>query len=181
MYNRYTVYTDPSIPEVAGEIRQGVRQPSGTTDIHDHLPRLRSAARGNVLEIGVRYGVSTAALLTGVSENGGHLYSIDIADCSPTFAGHPQWTFIQGDSKELYSFVPDDLDLLFVDGDHSYEGVLGDLNAFGYRAKIIMAHDADEANSPQVLRAIETYFLSGVCRQKSMTIIPESHGLAILE
>jgi len=181
MYNRYTVYTDPSIPEVAGEIRQGVRQPSGTTDIHDHLSRLRAAARGNVVEIGVRYGVSTAALLQGVVENGGHLYSLDISDCSPTFAGHPQWTFIQGNSSELCPFVPDEIQLLFVDGDHSYEGVFADLEAFGPRSKVIMAHDANEHENPQVLRAIEKYFLSGNCRQQSMTLIPESHGLAILE
>jgi len=179
-YRQLTERTDPQDPLVAEEIRKGIRHTYGITDVHDHLPRLRAAARGNVLEIGVRFGSSTAALLAGVEENGGEVWSVDIEDCSHLFAGHPQWTFLQGDSKKVVTFHSD-LDLLFVDGDHSYEGVISDLNHFGPRAKVIMCHDANEAENPQVLRAIENYYLSGTCRQQSLTLLPDSHGFAILQ
>ena len=70
--------------------------------------RCTTAARGNVLELGVRAGVSTAALLAGVSDHGGHVWSVDRDDCAPVFAGHPHWTFIQGDSLDNLS-VPEEL------------------------------------------------------------------------
>jgi hypothetical protein len=62
------------------------------SDIQDHLPRLYEAAKGNCMEIGVRSGVSTSALLAGIEAHGGHLYSFDINHCD-VFHGHPQWTF----------------------------------------------------------------------------------------
>lgn len=48
------------------------------SDIQHHLGLLFSLAKGNVLELGTRSGVSTAALLAGVERNGGFVYSVDI-------------------------------------------------------------------------------------------------------
>ncbi len=47
-------------------------------DTHAHLPFIKSVAKGNVLEIGVHCGISTTALLAGIEENGGHLWSVDV-------------------------------------------------------------------------------------------------------
>src|SRR6266566_8705318 len=95
------------------------------SDIKDHLPTLRAAACGNVLEIGVRTGISTSALLCGVEEHGGHVYSVDVDNCL-IFAEHPQWTFLHKNSvvekESILAAIPKELDLLFIDGDHSYEG-----------------------------------------------------------
>ena len=43
------------------------------SDIQHHLGLLFSLARGNVLELGTRSGVSTAALLAGVERQGGRV------------------------------------------------------------------------------------------------------------
>lgn len=184
MYKHLTERIDPSDPAVAAEIRAGIREPGGITDIHNHLPRLRSAAVGDVLEIGVRFGASTCALLSGIEEHGGHLYSVDIDDCNSLFRGHPQWTFIRADSVQdvgsIMSQIPRYLDLLFVDGDHSYESVFSDLLHFGPYAKKIMCHDADASNSPQIIRAAKD-FLDQSVRHTTLAIFEDSHGLAVIE
>lgn len=130
------------------------------SDIQDHLPLLKKSAKGNCLEIGVRTGVSTSALLAGVEENGGHLYSVDVNPCH-VFAGHPHWTFMQADSiahkESLKSLVPDKLSLLFVDGDHTYEGALSDLKTFGILADKILVHDTEAPDFPGVRKAVEEF------------------------
>lgn len=99
------------------------------------------------MEIGVRQGASTAALLAGVEENGGHLWSVDKDEWN-IFPEHPAWTFIHADSvkdaKKVKAIVPRELDLLLIDGDHSYDAVSSDLINYGTRAKIIALHDAEE-------------------------------------
>ena len=185
MFRHITTDIDINDPVVQDEIRRGIREPVGITDIHYHLYALFEASKGNVLEIGVRHGVSTCALLRGVEIHGGHLWSIDTDEKSMhVFEGNPNWTPICADSVKdafkLLKTIPAKLDLLFVDGDHSYAGVLSDLENYGPRADVIMCHDADEANSPQVLRAIEQYMSLWSTKQKTLHVFPYSHGLAVL-
>mgnify|MGYP000157936475 FL=1 len=71
------------------------------SDIQHHLPLLYASAHGVVVELGTRTGVSTCALLAGVERRGGHVWSIDIDDCSQLYADHPQWTFKRGDSRDV--------------------------------------------------------------------------------
>lgn len=122
------------------------------SDIGLHLPWLREHARGKVLEIGVREGISTAALLLGATHYGGHVWSVDISDCSQLYT-YPNveavWTFVQANSRKdsdkvLEAMGADkdfELDLLFVDGDHTYEGAMSDLCTYGPFAKTIAVHD----------------------------------------
>jgi predicted O-methyltransferase YrrM len=184
VYTRLTERTDPDDPIVAEEIRKGMRHGYGITDVHHHLPRFREAAHGNVMEIGVRFGASTAALLAGVEDHGGHLYSVDIEDCR-IFLPHPQWTFYQMDSvkefAQLLARVPTELDLLLVDGDHSYNGCVSDLMHFGPRAKIIMVHDATVDENPDVCHAIDFYLTRLDCRHRSASYYKDSHGLAVIQ
>ena len=99
------------------------------SDIQEHLPRLFAAASQHCVEIGVRTGMSTSALLAGVERRGGHLWSFDVNDC-PVFKGHPQWTFTRmdtvKDAKFALEYIPVFVNVLFVDGDHTYEGVRAD-------------------------------------------------------
>jgi hypothetical protein len=182
-YHHITGDTNPNDLNVLAEIRQGIRQQDGFTDVHHHLPRLREAARGNVLEIGVRYGISTTALLLGVETHGGHVWSVDIDPC-PVFMGHPQWTFLNQDSvkdsRHLLAILPAQLDLCFIDGDHSYEAVLSDLENYGRRAKIVMVHDANTVQNPQVFKAVMNYWKQEGCPQIRCDFSTESNGLAIL-
>jgi predicted O-methyltransferase YrrM len=130
------------------------------SDIQGHLPLLFEAAHGFCLEIGTRSGCSTSALLAGIEEHGGHLWSVDINDCQ-VFKGHPNWTFIQADSSknapDIKNVLPESLDVLFVDGDHTYEVALRDLYNFGPMAKRIFVHDVDAENYPGVRKAVEEY------------------------
>lgn len=153
------------------------------SDIQDHLPLLKAAAVGNVMEIGVRAGMSTTALLAGLEEKGGHLWSVDLDDCSHRFKNHPQWTFIRSDSilesDYLKSQVPNDLQLLFVDGDHSYRGCMADLENFAPRAKRVFIHDCDCPDTfPGVRKAVEEYAAK---HGRKCSFLAGSYGMGVIE
>lgn len=123
------------------------------SDMMEYLPYLRSVAKGNVLEIGTRWGISTTALLAGLQENGGHLYSVDVEEhCASLYPGHLQWTFIHGHSRlstdRIKELIPPTLDVLFVDGDHSFAAALYDMETYGAMVRpggLILAHDVNPA------------------------------------
>ena len=133
-------------------------------DVDMHCEWMESVSKGNVLEIGVRTGISTAALLLGIENKGGHLFSVDInPDCIAAIGSHPQWTFLAGDSKNvgwLLSKIPAKLDVLFIDGDHSYEGVKHDLDNYGFLVKSggsIVCHDVLSGYDPGVRQAFDEF------------------------
>ena len=140
-------------------------------DMHPFSPFLRQNARGNILEIGVRAGVSTAALLLGLEKNGGHLWSVDKTEkCGELYAGHPQWTFIWSDSVDFpqvsRGFAPliseyinsspfrpcaTDFDIVLLDGAHHRMGIRSDLLNYGALVKkggILLAHDIFGTKDP---------------------------------
>ncbi len=116
-------------------------------DMYEYSPLLKFRAKGDILEIGVRGGVSTAAFLLGLEANGGHLYSIDLDPGCGNLFDHPQWSFLCADSRDVErvtSNVPARLDVLFVDGDHRYSGLKADLNNYSPLVKpggLILVHD----------------------------------------
>jgi cephalosporin hydroxylase len=157
-------------------------------DIRVHLPLLRFLAVGNVVEIGCRRtACSTSALLCGVMERGGHVYSIDLEEegpCSDVFAGHPQWTFIKGHSCDDYEAIiaqiPRPINLLFIDGAHSQSMVLSDLQKYEPLVKpggFTLLHDTDfwdgNADYCGVRQGIEKY-------GKPAEFLPGSFGLGII-
>jgi len=136
------------------------------SDMMNHLLVLYSIARyapgRKVVEIGVDDGSSTAALLLGVAAANGHLTSIDVAPCDRTrqdISGCPfysRWTFIQGKSAEVAGQIDNDLDVVFIDGDHSYAGTKADWEAYSKKVKIgglILFHDA--LAYPDVQRVVD--------------------------
>lgn len=151
------------------------------SDVQAHLPTLYEYARGNVLELGVRAGVSTSALLAGVTDHGGRVYSIDRDDCSPIFGNHPHWRFIQADSldADMLPFIK--LDCLFIDTEHTEDRTLAELRLWGPHVNpggVILLHDTDDGSTyPGVRNAIEAY-----CKERSLT--PEYHegsyGLGVI-
>jgi len=110
---------------------------------HNEVTGLKSLAKmlpkkPVIAIIGVGAGTSSVAIME--QRKDAILFSIDIREESP-FGGlvnelnafkergldvtgrHDQ---IRGDSKEVGKTFPEKLDMLFIDGDHSYEGCLGD-------------------------------------------------------
>jgi hypothetical protein len=138
----------------------------GWSDLGEHLEWLRTHAKGRAFEIGVRDGFSTSAILAGLAGTG-HLYSVDKEDCSGLYSD-PNWTFIQGNSATETELILDAtgmrsndhwIDLLFIDGDHSFHGCLADLTNYGKYAKVIAVHDTN-SEYLGVWQAVTEYFRS---------------------
>jgi predicted O-methyltransferase YrrM len=122
-------------------------------DIYEHLPTFVNAVEElkatKVIELGVRYGVSTIAWLYAL-EDAGHLWSVD---CSFPVAApgsdvnllDPQgplgvvswWTFLLGyDSWEpVLDALPTEVDLVFIDTQHTFEQTLLELELYFPRVR----------------------------------------------
>jgi hypothetical protein len=151
------------------------------SDIQHHLGLLFSLARGNVLELGTRGGVSTAALLAGVERRGGFVYSVDLEDCSSVAQGHPQWTFTQKDSCDpsLPDAIGVPLDLLLIDTFHSYEQATAELALWGLLVApggTILMHDPE--TFPGVRRAAQEF--ADKMRWPITFVLP-CNGMAVIE
>ena len=73
-----------------------------------------------ILELGVQNGDSTKKFLEICDRNKGHLYSVDIVDCSKV-SDNKNWTFIQSrdDNFDLIkSKIPNEIDILYIDSLH---------------------------------------------------------------
>lgn len=133
------------------------------TGFKDHLQFIYLQSEGNILELGVREGVSTSAFLYGVEQNGGHVWSVDLNErCYETFRGHKDWTFIHGNSLDVARLeeggVPATINLLFLDTVHTYEQVNLELKTWGPRVKeagLILVHGINKY--PHAQDACEAY------------------------
>lgn len=151
------------------------------SDIQHHLPLLFSLARGNVLELGTRSGVSTAALLAGVEMHGGHVWSVDIDPRSAQVAaGHPLWTFVQSDSRnpELPAQVGT-VDTLLIDSEHTWEMATAELALWGLHVApggVILMHDPE--TFPGVRRAAQEF---ADAHGWPITFVLPNNGMAVIE
>lgn len=122
-------------------------------DLHDHVEFLYHASRGIVLELGVRGGTSTSALLLGAERDGGRLFSVDKnKTCGELFKGHALWHFIHSDSLDRKAIERTiqkaghqaDFDIIFIDTIHTYIQVARELSLWNTRLKHggkIFVHD----------------------------------------
>jgi predicted O-methyltransferase YrrM len=162
------------------------------SDIQHHLGLLFSLAHGNVLELGTRGGVSTAALLAGVERVGGHVYSIDIdPNCGPGFIAQLTaeqaeiagrlWTFIPGDSRDpsiAQSVGSEPIDLILIDTQHEYEIAQAELalwHPYVAPGGHILMHDTE--TFPGVRRAAQEF---ADAHGWPITFVLPCHGMAVL-
>lgn len=152
----------------------------GTADTDWMLPVFWGIVRGfrdaRVGEIGMRNGISTLALALGARDVGGHVWSIDVDECvegrrNILHAGLAGvHTFIHGDSAACE--FPEDLDVLFIDGEHSYAALTLDFRQHRERVKpggVILFHDT--TSCPEV---------AAFCAEVGAVSLPMGAGLGVL-
>jgi cephalosporin hydroxylase len=157
------------------------------SDIQGHLVRLRDLVVELdalvVVELGVRYGKSTVALLAGVEQTAGLVWSCD-ADrlpLPPEVTDHPQWEFVAGDDLAMVAYAPSPVDLLFIDTSHEYEHTLAELAAYGplvRRGGAVALHDTDPVLWPGCARAVREWFES--VPGARLEFYPGHNGLTIV-
>ncbi len=126
--------------------------------LYEHLPIFVALCleldAQKIIELGVRDGISTVGWLHGVEQTGGHVWSVDPADCD----GNPEgmkpwrrtslWTFIRGSDMddEIRAQLPTEVDVLFIDTSHEYEHTLAELRAYVpmvVPGGIVLCHDTN--------------------------------------
>ena len=78
-----------------------------------------------ILELGVQNGISTKKFINLCKENNGHLYSVDINDCSNVSSDN-SWTFIKSRDDNfdyIKSIIPKKIDVLYIDTLHEADHV----------------------------------------------------------
>lgn len=141
---------------------------SNPSDIRDHIPTMVQAVRDlnakKIIEIGVRYGVSTIAWLHALQPGtgtGGHLWAVDVSfpvaapgtdvnllDSQGGLTVLPHWNFILGNGcyPEVQAMLPDEVDLVFLDSNHVYDETLVELELFKRKVRDggrILLHDTN--------------------------------------
>lgn len=146
-------------------------------DLYKLLPIISEAV---CCEVGVAEGYNSAEMLSwGIK----YLYMVDMWECMPSARGDAandqEWhnknfeaakkrvsaypgcfEILRGPSIRMAGMIPNDrLDLIHIDGDHSYEGVKADLNAFYPKISyggIVSGHDY-KAKQYGVKRAVDEF------------------------
>lgn len=132
------------------------------SDIQGQMPLLRSWARRYdapaIAELGTRSGQSTSALLAGASATGGHVWSVDNGpvDVPSWWADTGLWSFLAADDMggRAYQWVPERLDILFIDTSHLFEHTREELYRYVPRVRpggVVLCHDTELAHTDPVM------------------------------
>lgn len=122
------------------------------SDISDHLQFMHDTVLKYrapvVIEMGVRTGNSTCALLYATLKADGQMWSADISESQVPDYWHefPSWHFLQGDSvsPEVLKWMPKRADVVFMDTSHTFEQQLAELREYVPRVKpggTVLIHD----------------------------------------
>jgi len=151
------------------------------SEMNEHARTLKSLASesNRIAEFGVRFGLSTVCLMAGKPKN---IFSYDI---DPTVDpsrfdyladAKTEFKFQYGDSCQV---VIPEVDLLFIDTEHTYEQLSRELR--WNESKVshrIVCHDTE--NPPDLLRAIRE-FCAENWNWEIIQHYPNNYGLTILE
>lgn len=139
-----------------------------TTDEANELARLSQGKR--VLEIGSAFGYS-AIVMARLAESvhavdphdaHGSRYAmqsnLDICDLDTKVS------IIPLSSRDAVPFLCPTYDMVFIDGDHTYEGIMFDLYLARDKSPLIACHDYGEQSCPGVREALDEFFPGGPSR-----------------
>jgi predicted O-methyltransferase YrrM len=120
---------------------------------------------GTILEIGNHHGLSISYIVGTCRKNNNTIYAIDCANHPEFIINLNQWSatsfvhFIQSDSRQAAPrFADQTFDLIFIDGDHSYQGVKADIQAWKDKLKpsgILAGHDYQPGMWSEVCQAVD--------------------------
>jgi methyltransferase family protein len=155
-------------------------EPWGDLRIPGLLALINQIGPMRVLEIGSFKGVSTELFLLHAA----HVTTIDPWEDRNIFSQfhsrcstYPNLTYVQGYSPA--AVPPGIYDFAYIDGDHSYQAVLADieicLSVMGKNGQWIGGHDYDGVDTPDVARAVKKVFPN-----HEPTIFPDSSWLVRL-
>lgn len=126
-----------------------------TFDMAVCVPEIEKLEPGQVyLEVGVDRGKSLS-IARMVAKRGVEVIGVDLRE-NPNV---PDTLFFQMDSKDAAKIVNRKVDVIFIDGDHSYEGCKADIDSwYPHMAKggVMLFHDCDET-SPGVVQAVKEF------------------------
>lgn len=166
------------------------------SDIQGHLEFMHELVSGYiapaVVELGVRAGYSTSALLAAVHRKAGMLWSVDIKEALVPLEWYrdERWEFRQGDDldPQVQAWLPPGCTVLFIDTSHDYDHTLAELRLYAPRVVpggTILLHDTHwdkdnvELTTPTgpVALAIIDY-----CEETGLewTDRPGSYGLGVI-
>jgi predicted O-methyltransferase YrrM len=135
--------------QLAAEYQARAAQGMPFSDIREQMPVLYAWARNaaKVIELGVRSGNSTSALLAGL-EGRGELWSVDISppDVPAYWHSLPNWHLMVADdqSPEAVAFCPQGADVLFIDTSHYYQHTMAELKLYVPKVRpggVVLMHD----------------------------------------
>ncbi len=127
-----------------------------------------------IINIGSAVGTSASAIMRGVQHlDNVQLVSIDIEDCPQELEMlkardlyHEDRFFqVQADSVASAREIDYELDMVFVDGSHSYEGTLADLEAYAPLLKsggLMVCHDFGDPRQIECSKAIDAWRLKNL-------------------
>ena len=84
------------------------------------ISEIKNRKNLNILEFGVRKGISTKLFLDLINENGGNLYSVDVDDYTNLF-DNKNWNFIHcrdDHYEKIERIIPKEIDVIYLDSYH---------------------------------------------------------------
>jgi Predicted O-methyltransferase len=162
----------PKISDVKAVDKAQIVRP--LTEINERECVARLAAKvpdgGLIVEIGTLYGGMTAVM--GLANKKARIITIDNfswhpADDVPTSkklvlenmtkVGVKNVEVMQGDSRVIGKSWKDLIDLVFIDGGHSFDWVYPDLCNFAPHAQVVALHDYDNPFWKTIRKAVEKF------------------------